>query len=381
MPGYNLAALQSLANAQGLQKPANLEKLKRLSETDVPNFVSEADQQKSETYLLHRQATKSIKKPLMRTKRKPESYQHQNITKELVDRVQCNEGAAVVQVLWNKESQASSVKSEEKRVSEIEERDLLLGKAVQHRNLNTVWILASKTSQVRRDEALSIAMSLRDHAIIRKLLEYRANANHGHQHFTTAVAAADVATVELILQALPTGALHNQTLVDVLLLAVKNHSTVVLWRIVSSADLNNIPDHPAVDEATQQGRIDMLLVLLLSIQDLNSEFLGNLPLRVFNPPLLDSYSLDRTLHALLSAGAKGNGVASAFRLAIEKQSLPFIKPFAQYMVDVNWGEGRLVRCAVETMRPDILCLVLSSCPLSPENASRAVTALPEKRQN
>ncbi|KAK5103496.1 hypothetical protein LTS08_002911 [Lithohypha guttulata] len=259
MPGYNLAALQSLANAQGLQKPANLVKLKRLSENDVPSFVSEADQQKSETYFLHRQATKSIKKPLMRTKRKLESYQHQNITKELVDRVQCNEGAAVVQVLWNKEPQASSVKSEEKRVSEVEERDLLLGKAVQHQNLNTVWVLASKTSQARRDEAVSIAMSLRDHEIIRKLLEYGANANHSHQHFTTTVAAADVGTVELILQAPPTGALHNQTLVDVLLLAVKNNSTVILWRIVSSADLNNIPEHPAVDEAAQQGRIDMLL--------------------------------------------------------------------------------------------------------------------------
>lgn len=87
MPGYRLDGLQRLAKQHDIQAPTPLLPLPSLTEADVPGFSTTEDSERANQSLLQRKASKEVRKPLLRTKSRLESYEYKNITAELSDAV------------------------------------------------------------------------------------------------------------------------------------------------------------------------------------------------------------------------------------------------------------------------------------------------------
>lgn len=373
-PGYDRARLEELSRIQGIPAPPRLTRLRQLSESDVPEFVTPVHEQRAEQCLLEGKSSKLFRKPTLRTKARLESYEVKNITAALPTLIASQEGAGVIQALLNREHSISSVKDDNKRQSQMEDRDTLLQKAVDASNTDLIWLLAPRTSLRRRNEALALALQMRNSAAIKKLLEYNADPNHCSRQFVAAAASGDHFVVEHLLSS-PLD-LQQEVLIEALVPAVQANSLRTLQLIVCNANLRGLQEIDAVDRAAHMGHIDALLTILLSTSDIRPTYLGQLVLDVFNNDEIDTASLVTIIRALFFAGAVGPQCSAAMRLAVEQQSVDFIQLFAENKVDVNWGTGRIVKSAVQTGRCDLLHMVLLSGALSKENASAVVDALP-----
>ncbi|KIX08154.1 uncharacterized protein Z518_02810 [Rhinocladiella mackenziei CBS 650.93] len=366
---YNLDKLRELERRESLPDFTLPPILARLSESDVPNYASLNDEQEADHLLSLR---KGSKKPLIRTKRRLESHTYKNVTEILPGLVQNDGRPGLVQALMRKAS--NKVENAERRQIQIEQRDALLGSAVRRGNVELVGLLAPTCSQNQRNQALGSAIRRRNEAIITKLLEYGADPNKCKDQFTEACQKGDVAVVSILLRApIPT---HTEILVDALTQAVKSGSLQILTLLTGAVDLANTPDLEAVHEAVRVVRVDLLLRLLLCAKSLNAQKLDGLVKRAFEMSNADAGLRLRIIDALFYAGASGNNSAASFADAVASDLTDFIALFAKHHVSINWEEGKAVVRAARAGRSELLKAVLASGGLAPDNASRAMKALP-----
>lgn len=378
MAPYNHVKLDELAQSQSIVPPPPLNRLSRLTALDIPNFVTPISEQRAEQclqqYLQQGKSSKLFRKPTLRAIRNKSELEIRDIIAVLPSLVESNEGAGVVQALLNREHHLSLPKGTDKTQSRLGDCTALLLKAVEASDTDLVWLLAPRTSQHGRNEALTVALTKRSPDIVKKLLEYHADPNCCSDRFLAAAAAADHFIIEQLLSA-PT-LIDQGLLIQSLVPAVRSRSLRTLQCIVSAADLQGLQDVEAVGEAANGGQADALLTVLLSANSVRPDYLDELVLNVFDNAAIDSASVTAILHALFYAGAVGPRSSAAMRTAVEKQSIPFVCLFAEHKVDINWGSGVIVKRAVEIGRCDLLRLVLTSGSLSSDNASAAVRALP-----
>lgn len=373
MAPYDHVKLAELAKQQGIASQPPLTRLRPLTSANIPNFVTPASEQQAGQCLQQGKSSKlSRTSTVFRTKNSLEKQEAKNIAAVLPGLVDANASAGVIQALLNQEFQLLSAKDGRRGQSPSDGRDDLLLKAVDKSNVELVCLFALQASEAGRNQALAIALSNRASNIIRKLLEYGANPTSCSQQFRDAAASGDDFIVERLLEApiVPQG-----TILEALVPAVQSGSLRTLQLIVDVADLRVLSEIPAIKVAVDLGQVHALLTLLLAAKSIRPAFLDPLVLQAFEDSSIDAASLQTILHALLHAGASGSRCSAAMRLAVEQQQMTFISLFVEHKVDINWGNGRVVRSAVETGNYKLLHEVLRSGSLSSENASVAVKSL------
>ena len=372
--GYDYVKLHRLAQAESLPQFTSGPPLTKLLDTDVPNYVTPTAESRAEQLLLSKKASKLYRAPSIRTKRRTESYDFKNVTAILPDAIRQNESAGIIQALLGKAGSALSVKNTTKRDDHIRQRDALLLLAVQSENVDLVWLLASETSQERRNEALDAALDLRNNAVSSKLLEYDADPNFCSQRFIAAASQGDHAVISLLLRA--PRRIQREKLLDALTAAARSGSLHTFTLIAEAADLHCQQELQAALECIKAARLDMLYTLLLRAPSLSPPFLDGLVSATIHTSNLGVDTQSKITNALFYAGAFGERSAQALALAVENNATDLISVFAQHYVDINWNKGRAVRLAARTARSGLLDTLIASGRLSADNANRAMKNLP-----
>ena len=256
---------------------------------------------------------------------------------------------------------------------EIEERAQLLLIAVKAEQEDTVSLLAPQSPRPVLNEALAESLNLGSRTITSTLLQYNADPNECNAQFAHAVSSSDFTLVSLLLQA--PRAIKNETLIDNLTVAVKAGSLQTVKLLAGAADLSREPRLPAVGEAVDGARLDLLLAILPQAPNLQTSFLDELVLKTFQSENSTVDVKSSTFEALFYAGAHGSKSSAAFVLAIERQPC-FIDLFARHHVDINWSGAKAVKLAMKDGDCNIVRRVLQSGGLRADSAAKALKSVP-----
>ena len=373
---YSLPDLQRLAQDAGILAQEPLAKLPSLVGSQPRSFKTPIDEQRAEQILQEQISTGVARKPSLLTrnigKRRVNSYKFKNTTAALTQSIE-EEATGVVQALLELGGDLNVVKNPETKRIQTEERSQLLLTAVRAGQEDTVSLLAPQSPRSVLNEALAKSLSVGNSRIISTLLQHNADPNECKMQFAVAVSSSQFNTVSLLLQA--PGAIKNETLIDNLTLAVRSGSLQVVKLLAGAADLSREQRFPAVGEAVDSVRLDLLLALLPRTSNLDTIYLDELVLKAYQS---DNASVDvkaSILEALFYTGAHGRNCSAAFVLAIERQPF-FIDLFAKHRVDINWSGAKAVRQAMKDGDSDVVRRVLLSGGLRADSAAKALKDVP-----
>lgn len=369
--------LQQLAwNANIIQ----LLPLTKLNRTDdrVPNFLSEPDEQIANSLIASEQSSGFLRKPSIRTKLGLPPYTYKNITKALLKAFDSGCGSGVFQALFKKEQDIAGTKNDETRKARFEQRDGLLSKAITSGNCDLVWVIAPQTSLDARNKGLDQALKGGNADIARKLLECGAEPQLVSKEFLEAAGKGDTSTLDLLLSA--PQPLPNKLLLTAIPFAVSSGSLQALQRVVEFTNFETCLEPEAITIALQSARFDMVLVLLFAATQARPDFLAGQVLMLVQRPTAPSESTILFLQALLFAGAAGNECSAALRIVAENQDLEIIRLLVSSGVDVNWGQGIVVKDLVRLGRVELLRALLSDSNVSANSAASAISSLPKNMQ-
>lgn len=362
-------SLQRIAEAHNIPSGLLPPRLQRLSAKDIGITPAPDDEQRADT-VINQHKTLTRKPSVLKTKKRLQYFKFKTVTEILPEAVK-TEDAAVVQLLLQRGGDASVIKDDNTKATELAKRSALLLQAIGGGQPDTIRLLASQASQSRLDEALTTALTNQQEEAIRILLQFGADPNHCRPQFLDAASKGDTDCLGYLLSA-PV-AMSAPTLADALLAAVSNNSVRAVVMIAETEALTQ-NTLEAVSLAVSQGRFAMLLTMLLRCTRLNPDFLGKQVLSAYKSSHGNRPAMIR---ALFSAGASGNDACAAFALAVE-QSSPLVGLFADNHVDINWGSGKAVRKAVRLGRSELVKTVMSSSDLTVGNANRAMEEIPRR---
>ena len=265
------------------------------------------------------------------------------------------------------------MKREDTRSSQQAERSGLLLKAVDAAGAEgKVEVLAPRASQAQLEAALSKAATTPNEPVTQKLLQY--GARPSRDLVLSATRGAKYPLLALYLRA-PTS-VDPEVLSGALTEAVAREDAIAVSMLAASALIKQQPELQAIQEASNAGKYELLLAVLLRCSSLSNLFLDNVIREVFERRTLSEDSRYKITEALLLAGGHGDGCSAALILAMERNALGLMDLFVKYMVDVNWSHAKAVVLAVKTGNAAFVKRVLSNKSLRGEGASVAMQSLP-----
>jgi ankyrin repeat protein len=368
------ARLLELALDQGLSLEGLPAKLSALSVS--PSFASRSDISQATQILERHKSTKTHGKPFLRTKSRIANYNFKVSTEALKEVVKQNGSAGVAEALVDLGGNIGSVQRTERIAQQDAERSALLMTAAAKSNTDLVRLLAPKTTQCGRNDALKQAVSARNLDIMQILLEYGADPNHCENSFGRACLAGDEDLVSLFLRAPAPRPLLNSTITVNLLSAVNSGSVrTVSLLALSGADCSH-GQAAALHRAIELLQPRFVLAIILGVVKPSQQLLDAAVSAAYNVSEAATQVKKIFIETLLCAGAQGNETAAVLVHCVKRCEINLVNLLVGHGTSTNFNNGQAVSAAVKGGRLDVLRLLLGNGLLAGHHASRAFSEIP-----
>jgi hypothetical protein len=369
----NQARLLELALDQGLSLEGLPAKLSALSVS--PSFASPSDISRATQIFERHKSTKTHGKPFLKTKSRIANHNFKVSTEALKEVVEQNGSAGVAKALFDLGGNIGSVQRE--RIAQQDaERSALLMTAAARSNSDLVRLLAPKTTQSDRNNALKQAVSARNLDIMQILLEYGADPNHCENSFCQACLAGDEDLVSLFLTAPAPKQLRDSTITINLLGAVNSGSVrTVSLLALSGADCSH-GQAAALHRAIELLQPRFVLAILLGVLKPSKQLLDAAVSAAYNVSEVATQVKKIFIETLLCAGAQGIETAAVLVHCVKRGEIDLVNLFVGDGTSINFNNGQAVSAAVKGGRLDVLRLLLGNRLLDGPHASRAFSEIP-----
>ncbi|KAM7207764.1 Serine/threonine-protein phosphatase [Naviculisporaceae sp. PSN 640] len=262
------------------------------------------------------------------------------------------------------------------------ERSRVLQKAIEHRQIDMVTVLAQHADPFTLDAALPLAIRTGDARFVQILLSRGANttqtqdAQDAFRQLCIVGGHADMVGLILQSEGRPPPEWVSIAMVD----AARKGCLATVLRISRSTADGGYQNAEALKHAIAQCRVDIALAILTGTRPPNpgSRGLVEAFTQLFQHPTIGPNEKMALTESLLCAGANGDAVSIALSQACIAEFYELVDLLIFYGASVEYQNASVVKQAISQGQTSLVqVLVTEHTPLSPLNASECVAQIPK----